>query len=88
MSDIQIILTETLREDYRQLPEHIRGKFDKQMRFLAENPRHPSLRIHSLDDHWEFYVDIHYRCIFKQEGNTYTLKHVGGHEIVDRFGRR
>ena len=60
MSDIRIILTETLREDYRQLPKHIQKKFDK----------HLSLRIHRLADHWEFYVDIHYRCIFQQGGNV------------------
>jgi mRNA-degrading endonuclease RelE of RelBE toxin-antitoxin system len=88
MGDIRIILTETLREDYRQLPKHIQKKFDKQLRFLAENPKHPSLHIHRLADHWEFYVDIHSRCIFQQEGNVYILKHVGGHEIVDRFSRR
>lgn len=88
MSDIQIILTETLRDDYRQLPDDLQKKFAKQLRFLAENPRHPSLNIHRLADHWEFYVDIHYRCIFQQAGKVYTLKHVGKHEIVDRFSRR
>lgn len=41
MSDIQIILTEALRENYRQLPEHIHGKFDKQMRFLLKSPGIP-----------------------------------------------
>ena len=86
MDDVRIILTETLREDYRRLPESIRRKFDKQLRFLAQNPQHPSLQIHRLSDHWEFYVDIHYSCIFQQEGNTYILKHVGGHKIVERFG--
>lgn len=86
MNDIKLILTETLREDYRRLPQHIQRKFDKQLRFLVQNPRHPSLNIHRLADHWEFYVDIHYRCIFQQDGDTYILKHVGGHELVDRFG--
>ena len=56
MSDIRIILTETLREDYRRLPKRIQRKFDKQLCFLAENPKHPSLHIHRLADHWEFYV--------------------------------
>ena len=46
MSDLQIILTETLREDYRRLPDHIKRKFDKQLRFLAHDPKHPSLQIH------------------------------------------
>jgi len=88
MSDIRIIFTETFKEDYRRLPEHIRKKLRKQLRFLAENPKHPSLNIHRLGEHWEFYVDIHYRCIFRREGNVYILNHVGGHEIVDQFGRR
>jgi len=88
MDDIRIILTETLREDYQQLPKRVQRKFDKQLRFLAENPQHPSLQIHRLADHWEFYVNLHYRCIFQQEGNVYILKHVGRHRIVDRFGRR
>jgi hypothetical protein len=30
-----------------------------------------------MSDIWEFYVDIHYRCIFQLEGNVYTLKHAG-----------
>jgi mRNA-degrading endonuclease RelE of RelBE toxin-antitoxin system len=88
MNNMHIILTETLRQEYRQLPKQIQKKFDKQLRFLAENPKHPSLQIHRIADHWEFYVDIHYRCIFQREGETYILKHVGGHKLVDRFGRR
>lgn len=88
MNDIRIILTKTLREEYRKLPKQIQKKFDKQLRFLAEYPKHPSLQIHRIADHWEFYVDIHFRCIFQQEGNTYILKHVGGHELIDRFDRR
>jgi mRNA-degrading endonuclease RelE of RelBE toxin-antitoxin system len=56
MIDIEIILTETLREDYRLLPKPVKKKFDKQLRFLAQNPKHPSLKIHRIKDHWEFYV--------------------------------
>lgn len=52
MSDLTIILTETLRADYRQLPDDIQKKFDKQLRFLAENPRHPSLNIHRTSIVW------------------------------------
>jgi mRNA-degrading endonuclease RelE of RelBE toxin-antitoxin system len=85
MNEVEIIFTETLKEDYQELPKHIQRKFDKQVKFLARDPKHSSLRIHRIRDHWEFYVDIHYRCIFQKEGNVYVLKHVGGHKIVDRF---
>ncbi len=85
MNKIEIILTQTLKEDYLGLPIYIQKKFDKQLKLLAQYPTHPSLNIHKIQDHWEFYVDIHYRCIFKKEGNLYILKHVGGHKIIERF---
>jgi len=46
---------------YNLLPAIIRKKFDKQLRFLLRDPRHPSLKIHRLNGEWEFYIDIHYR---------------------------
>jgi len=69
---------------YRILPKKIQKKVDKQLRFLVSNPRHPSLKIHKLNDEWEFYVDMHYRGIFLREGNMYTLLTVGVHKIVER----
>ncbi|MBE9581660.1 MAG: hypothetical protein IMF18_08580 [Proteobacteria bacterium] len=51
MTNIEIILTETLREDYRLLPKPAKKKFDKQLGFLAQNTKHPSLKIHRIKDH-------------------------------------
>jgi mRNA-degrading endonuclease RelE of RelBE toxin-antitoxin system len=42
---IELVLTEELKKRYQELPEHIQKKFDKQLRFLQENPKHPSLKI-------------------------------------------
>ena len=72
MIDIEIILTETLREDYRLLPKLV-------------NPKHPSLKIHRIKDHWEFYIDRKYRCIFQKKKNLFILKHAGSHKMVDDF---
>jgi mRNA interferase RelE/StbE len=85
MKPIEVILTETLRKGYVSLPDPVKQKFQKQLKLLAQNPKHPSLKIHRIKDHWEFYVDKHYRCIFKQEGSAYILKHVGSHQLIDRF---
>ncbi len=41
-----------------------------------------------LNDESEFYVDVHYRCIFQQKGNLYILLTVGTHRLVDRYRRR
>jgi mRNA-degrading endonuclease YafQ of YafQ-DinJ toxin-antitoxin module len=80
----EIRATEEFLKRYRRLPKRIQKKVDKQLRFLVTNPAHPSLKIHRLNDEWEFYVDVHYRGIFLREVNMYTLLTVGVHKIVER----
>jgi len=82
---IELILTEEFKKSYKRLPEDIKKKVNKQLRFLSSNPAHPSLRIHKLNGEWEFYVDIHYRGFFLREGSKFTLLTVGIHRIVDRY---
>jgi mRNA interferase RelE/StbE len=85
---IEIVFTEELKKSYQELPQKMKNKFNKQVKFLKTNPKHPSLKIHRLNDEWEFYIDIHYRCFFLKEGNVYTLLTVGSHKIVDRYRSR
>jgi hypothetical protein len=85
---IEIVLTEELKRAYTSLPSAIQKKFDKQLRFLAANPQHPSLKIHRLNGEWEFYVDVHYRCFFLRDGCRHTLLTIGAHRIVDRYRKR
>lgn len=88
---IEIELTERLKKDYQTLPKPIQKKFRKQLCFLAQNPRHPSLQIHRIRgslDYWEFYIDDAYRCIFRRKGNIYYLIAAGLHKVVDEFARR
>ena len=59
---IVLDFSETFRQTYRDLPEPIQNKVQKQLRFLSRDPSHRSLHIHKLNDEWEFYVDVHYRC--------------------------
>ena len=65
---VKIRATEEFLKRYRMLPQRIQKKVDKQLKFLTNNPKHPSLKVHKLNDEWEFYVDIHYRGIFLREG--------------------
>jgi len=88
---VRIALTARVRKDYQALPKPIQKKFRKQLRFLAQNPRHPSLQIHCIRgsrDYWEFYIDDAYRCVFRREGNVYYLVAAGPHKVVDEFARR
>ena len=91
MSEVVIELTERVRRDYRTLPKPVQKKFKKQLEFLAENPRHPSLRIHRIrgsSDYGEFYIDDAYRCIFRRQGNVYYLLAAGPHQVVDEFAKK
>ena len=90
MSDVRIILAERVRKDYKTLPPSVQKKFKKQLRFLAHNPRHPSLQIHRIQgsDYWEFYVDKAHRCVFRQDGSIYYLLATGSHKIIDEFARK
>lgn len=63
---VVIRVTEEFLKRYRDLPKSIQKKVDKQLKFLSDNPGHPSLKIRKMNDEWEFYVDIHYRCIFQR----------------------
>lgn len=45
----EIVLTERLKADYKALPMDIQKKLRKQIKFLAENPRHRSLQIHRIE---------------------------------------
>ncbi len=91
MSDIVIELADRVRKDYHTLPKPVQKKFKKQLRFLAENPRHPSLHIHRIrgsGGYWEFYIDAAYRCVFRRESNVYYLIAVGPHKVVDEFAKK
>ena len=78
----EIVLTQRLKDDYKDLPESIQKKLKKQIRFLAENPKHQSLQIHKIQgtEYWEFYIDMAYRCVFRQDGSTFYLLAAGHHK--------
>lgn len=84
---IEIIITDEFRTAYKKLPDAIKKKVKKQLRFLSTNPAHPSLKMHRLNDEWEFYVDIRYRGFFLRKGAAFVLLTVGSHKIVDRYKR-
>ena len=84
---MRILAYERFRASYQQLPHAIQRKVDKQLRFLAENLRHPSLqvkRIKATEGLWEARVDLHYRMTFEVIGETIYLRVVGNHDEVLR----
>ncbi len=68
--------TERFERQYAGLPAQVRVKVDKQIAFLLEDLRHPSLHAKKYDeaqDIWQARVDRKYRFYFQIQGDTYFL---------------
>ena len=77
---MKIIRTDPFKDDYKRLEKHIQKKIEKQLRFLIENPRHPSLQSRKLTkDIWYARVNDNYRFTFWKKGDTFILRSVGPH---------
>lgn len=81
-----IILTEPFEIDFRKLSQAEQKQAKKSLRFLADNPKHPSLRIHRIKgtSFWEAYVNMDIRIIFEQNSDTLILQAIGHHNIVKK----
>jgi mRNA-degrading endonuclease YafQ of YafQ-DinJ toxin-antitoxin module len=56
----------------------------KALRFLAGNPRHPSLQTHKIEGtaFIEAYANMDIRIIFERTSDTIVLRAVGHHDIL------
>ena len=82
----------------KNLPRQLKGVLDRKIKYLAENPHHPSLNTKALrvsiqkcaqlgvDKVWEFYINRDFRCIFYERSSDkeIILIMVGNHENVGR----
>ena len=84
---MKLLAYQRFRKSYQHLPLAIQRKVDKQLRFLAEHPRHPSLQVKPIKGAtglWEARVDLQYRMTFEMVGDTIYLRVVGNHDDVLR----
>lgn len=80
----EIELTETFHRWYAKLPDEIKKKTEKALRFLAADPRHPSLRskpIEGAKGLFEARVDQKYRLTFERlPDDVLQIRVVGKHD--------
>lgn len=83
----EIIATATFLEGFWQLSSSEQKQAHKAIRFLADNPRHPSLQVHPVkgSDFWEAYVNMDIRLIYLPESDVYTLMAIGHHDILKNY---
>ena len=73
---MKYIFTKCFTKNYRQCLVKIQKKFDKQLNYLLQNIRHPSLQAKKYDKEkgiWQAKVDRNYRFYFLIEKDTYIL---------------
>jgi len=72
---------------YANADEWLKDKIDKQLRFLLQNPRHPSLRLRKKKGTKYYLADIDYfyRLILKIEKDTCYVIDVGPHDIERKY---
>ena len=80
--------TDEFKRQYLELPLPIQKKFDKTLRLLKENTRHPSLHLKKIQGsdygEWEGRVDIRYRFIFVGIPQGIRFLAIGPHKIIER----
>jgi len=79
---MQIVLSDRAIESLRDAPPNVRRAFEKQMRFLASNLLHHSLRAKKYDekaDLWQARVSRDWRFYFTIAGDTYVIEDVIAH---------
>ena len=66
----------------RDAPPDVRMAFLKQVRFLAQDLRHPSLHAKKYDeskDRWQARINKHWRFYFNIVGDTYVVRDIVPH---------
>ncbi len=80
----KIILSDRFIALYKNLPEAIQKKIKRQIKLLAENPRHPSLQTNPIlgtNGIYEARVDINYRMTYERiADDTLLLRVVAKHD--------
>ena len=80
---MRLARTDRFKRAYQKLKLDDQGLTDKAIRFLAADPRHPSLRVKKIkgtQDVWEARVSRSIRMTFEMRGDLILLRNVGQHD--------
>jgi mRNA-degrading endonuclease RelE of RelBE toxin-antitoxin system len=78
--------TDKFKKQYKKLPQQIQRSAKKQLGLLFSNPDHPSLNIKKMRDPreiWEGRITRSYRFTFQIVEETYLLRTIGTHDILN-----
>lgn len=79
---MRYIRTFNFKREYKKFSRETQKAFEKQLRFLLKDIRHPSLRAKKYDeaaDIWQARVTKGIRFYLRIENDTYVLLHIRKH---------
>jgi len=79
--------TDDFLKHYQRLPVPIRKEVDEKLKLFLLDPRHPSLQIKKMkgyEEIWEGRISRSYRFTFQIKEDTYILRKVGKHEVLEK----
>ncbi len=79
---MKIRRTERFLRSYQSAPASVKKAFEKQIRYLGEDLRHPSLHAKKYDEqlnYWQARVNRDWRFYFQIMGDTYILLDIMAH---------
>ena len=79
---MKVIFTEPFLDNFKKLPEITKRKFEKQLGFLLQDIRHPSLRAKKYDENkdiWQARVNGSYRFYFQIKSGVYLILNIRKH---------
>lgn len=79
---MKVVLTDRAIEALKDAPSSVQRAFDKQLRFLAHDLQHPSLRAKKFDeanDVWRARVNRDWRFYFTIEDDRYIITSIVPH---------
>jgi hypothetical protein len=88
------VRTASYRELFERLPERIQRLAEQAFQMFLANPNHPSLRRHILADNdrgqhrthsISVSINMQYRAIYVEDGDTNVWYWVGSHADYNRF---
>ena len=84
---MKLIRTDRFRDDYRSLPAQIRKQTDRKLWYLAQDLRHPSLRVKRVRKYRDIYegrINLQYRFLFQITTDAYILLRLGKHDVLEQ----
>ncbi len=85
---MKLIRTDRFLRDYRKLSPQVREGADAKLERLAENIRHPSLRVKRVRKYegvYEASINMQYRLLFLITDEGYVLLRIGPHDILEKL---